>query len=76
MFITQRIIVQYLITREIEMSENSEYVVYYTFVLEHGGEGSGSESVMAASESAARSMVQAALGHLRGFSIVSITKVD
>jgi hypothetical protein len=58
------------------MSEYSEYVVHYTFVLERGGEGSGSESVMAASESAARSMVQAALGHLRGFSIVSVTKVD
>ena len=58
------------------MSEYSEYVVYYTFVLERSGERSGSESVMAASESAARSMVQAALGHLRGFSITSVTKVS
>lgn len=58
------------------MSEYSEYVVCYTFVLERGGEGSGSESVMATSESAARSMVQAALGHLRSFSIVSVTKVS
>ncbi len=53
-----------------------EYVVYYAFVFERGGEVYGSESVVAASESAARSMVQAALGHLRGFSITSVTKVS
>ena len=54
-----------------------EYVVYYAFVFERGGgEVYGSEYVVAASESAARSMVQAALGHLRGFSITSVTKVS
>lgn len=57
------------------MSEYSEYIVRYTFVLECGGERSGSESVMAVYESTARSMVQTALGHLRGFAIVSVTKV-